>query len=98
MCQGETVGTLGFIQPFPIPTCTWIDISMDFIKGLPKSYGKSIIMVVVDRISKYAYFCILAYPFKDFTRAQLFLDNIFKFHGMPTSIINDCDPTFISNF
>jgi hypothetical protein len=26
--------------------------------------------------------------------AQVFMDNIFKVHGMPKSIVFDCDPTF----
>jgi len=37
---------------------------MDFIPGLPKSEGKSVIMVVVDRITKYGQFCVLSHPFK----------------------------------
>lgn len=36
---------------------------MDFIVGLTKEGNKSIIMVVVDRLSKYAYFCALPHPF-----------------------------------
>jgi hypothetical protein len=30
--------------------------------------------------------------------AQIFMDNIFKLHGMPHSIVFDQDPTFTSNF
>jgi len=37
---------------------------MDFIIGLPKSEGKSVIMVVVDRLTKYAHVCVLSHPFK----------------------------------
>ena len=37
---------------------------MDFITGLPKFEGKSVIMVLVDRITKYAHFCALSHPFK----------------------------------
>ena len=37
---------------------------MDFITGLPKCEGKSVIMVVVDRLTKYAHFCALSHPFK----------------------------------
>jgi hypothetical protein len=66
VCQcnkGETVKALGTLQPLPIPPAIWRDISMDFIVGLPKSGNKSIIMVVVDRLSKYAHFCALQHPF-----------------------------------
>jgi hypothetical protein len=74
----------------------WIDISMDFIVGLPKAGNKSFIMVVVDRLSKYAHFCALPHPFTPVLVVQVFLDHIFRLHGMPTSIVSDCDPTFTS--
>jgi hypothetical protein len=66
VCQcnkGETVKSPGTLQPLLIPPTIWRDISMDFIVGLPKSGNKSIIMVVVDHISKYAHFCALQHPF-----------------------------------
>jgi hypothetical protein len=71
---------------------------MDFILGLPKLSNKSIIMVVVDRLSKYAHFCALQHPFTITTMAQIFMDNIFKIHVMPTSIVFERDPTFTINF
>lgn len=71
---------------------------MDLIKGLPKSYGKFVIMVVVDRLSKYSHFYSLAHPFKAINMAQSFIDNIFKLHGMPSTIVNDRDLTFINKF
>ena len=37
---------------------------MDFITGLPKSKGKTSIMVVVDRLTNYAHFCAFSHPFK----------------------------------
>lgn len=40
------------------------NISMDFIGGLPKVGKKSIIMIVVDHIPKYAHFFYLLHPFK----------------------------------
>jgi len=71
---------------------------MDFIEGLPKSNGKSVILVVVDRLSKYAHFGSLGHPYKASTVEQLFMDTIFKLHGMPKMIISDRDPTFTSHF
>jgi hypothetical protein len=101
VCQcnkGETIKSPGTLQPLPIPPAIWWDISMDFIVGLPKSGNKSVIMVVVDRLSKYAHFCALQHPFTTSTVAQLFMDQVFKLHGMPHSIVSDHDPTFTSNF
>jgi hypothetical protein len=47
---------------------------MDLIVGLPKSDNKSVIMVVVDCLSKYAHFCSLQHPFTASVVAQLFMD------------------------
>jgi hypothetical protein len=96
--KGETVKYPGTLQPLPIPPAIWRDISMDFIVGLPKSGNKSFIMVVVDRLSKYAHFCALQHPFTTSNVAKLFMDRVFKLHGMPHSIVSYCDPTFTSNF
>jgi hypothetical protein len=71
---------------------------MEFIVGLPKAGNKSVIMVVVDRLSKYAHFCALPHPFTPTMVAQVFIDHIFKLHGMPTSIVSDRDPTFTNTF
>jgi IS30 family transposase len=71
---------------------------MDFITVLPKSGNKSIIMVVVDRLSKYAHLCALQHPFTVSMVAQIFMDQVFKLHDMPHSIVSDRGPTFTSNF
>ena len=47
---------------------------MDFITGLPKSEGTSVIIVVVERLTKYAHFCALSHPFK----ARQFLLHLWK--------------------
>ncbi|KAL5851900.1 hypothetical protein ACOSQ3_007018 [Xanthoceras sorbifolium] len=71
---------------------------MDFIDGLPFSYGKSTIFVVVDRLSKYAHFTSISHPYTTVGIVKVFFDNIFRLHGIPRSIVCDRDPTFTSAF
>ena len=94
----ETIKTLGLLQPLSIPSQLWEDVSMDFITGLPKSEGKSVIMVVVDRLTKYAHFCALSHPFKASIVFTAFMETIQKLHGNPKIIVSDRDPIFTGNF
>jgi hypothetical protein len=71
---------------------------MDFIVELPKLSNKSVSMVVIDHVSKYVHLYFLKHPFTASMVAQIFMDQVFKIHGMPYSIVSDRDPTFISNF
>ena len=72
--------------------------NMDFIDGLPTSGRHTCIMVVVDKLTKYAHFVPLIHPFTAQTVAQQFMDHVYKHHGMPKYIISDRDPLFTSKF
>ena len=77
VCQrnkGETVKAPGTLQPLLILASIWIEVSMDFIMGLPKSGNKLVIMVVVERLSMYAHFCALPHCFTPTLVAQSFMD------------------------
>jgi hypothetical protein len=60
---------------------------MDFIIGLPKSKGKSVIMVIVDRLTKYTHFYALSHPFKASTVAITFMETVQKIHGSVITLI-----------
>ena len=94
----ENVKLSGLLQPLPIPIAPFIDISMDFIEGLPKSDGKEVILVVVDRFSKYAHLMALSHPYTALTVAKVFIEHVYKLHGMPSTIVSDRDNIFLSQF
>lgn len=54
---------VGLLQPLPIPSMVFEYIPMDFITCLPSSNGKSTIMTVVDRLSKYEHLIALPSSF-----------------------------------
>ena len=72
---------------------------MDFIFGLPKSMqGNTRFWTIVDRFSKPAHFTSVKKITKAHHMAKIFISQIFKYHGLPTSIVSDRDPIMTSLF
>lgn len=94
--KSERVRYPGLLQPLPVPDQAWETVSLDFIEGLLKSSGFDCNLIVVDKFSRYAHFLGLAHPFTAFDVALLYLNNVYKLHGLPLAIISDRDRIFMS--
>lgn len=71
---------------------------MDFMVGLSLFHGFMVIIVVVDRLTKYAHFGALTSHFNAARSTKLFIDIVVRHHGFPSEIILNPDPIFLSNF
>jgi hypothetical protein len=90
---------IGVLHPLPIPRDKWESVSMDFITQLPKSTGPTeydAIAVFVDRLSKMVRIAPTTSDITSEGVAQLLFDNVFRHHGVPTSLITDRGSTFMS--
>lgn len=72
---------------------------MDFMKWLPKFKRKGfifvvVIFVVVDRFNKYTN----SHPYNASSMTRVFLDNVYKLYGLPTTIVGDKNVIFLSLF
>src|SRR5258708_14635997 len=89
---------VGKLTPNQTPPCRWEVISVDTIRELPESKGYNTILVAVDRLSK----CIHAIPTITMVDsagvAHLFLEHVWRHHGLPEAVISDRGSAFISNF
>jgi transposase InsO family protein len=87
----------GELQQADVPTRPWEWITMDFITKLPESEGHDMIMVVVDRLTKYAYMIPTTERISANQMANLLLRYVFANHGTPSKITSDRDKLFTSN-
>ena len=71
---------------------------MDFITGLPKVQGRDCLYVVVDRLTKFAYFFSISSDYSAAQVAELFFKEVFKLHWLPKTIVSDRDSRFTGAF
>ena len=80
-------------------TLPFQQVAMDLITGLPMCKGKDAILTIVDHgCSQAAIFLPCMTTITGAGIAQLYLDNIYRWFGLPTKVISDCDPQFTSHF
>ena len=90
----------GTLEPLPIPQQRWQDIAMDFVTDLPESQGMNAILTVTDRLSKERHFIACRAGDRGTSveaTAQMLLEHVWKYHGLPLSIVSDRGPQFASD-
>ncbi|KAK7278988.1 hypothetical protein RJT34_24029 [Clitoria ternatea] len=98
-CKVEHQRPPGLLQPPEIPIWKWKSITMDFVSGLPRTRtGCNAIWVILDRLTKSAHFLAMNVKWSLDRLARLYVTEIVRLHGVPSSIISDRDPRFTSRF
>jgi len=80
--KSEHLHPAGLLLPLSVPSAVWSDRGLDFMEALPRVGGKSVILTVVDRFSKYCHFIPLAHPCSVESVAQAFFTDIVRIAGV----------------
>ena len=89
----------GLLVPLPIPQQRWQDIAIDFVTGLPLSEDYNAICTIIDRLSKERHYVPCHSGDKGTSTeevAKIMIWNVYRLHGLPSSIVSDRGPQFIS--
>jgi hypothetical protein len=90
---------VGLLQPLPVPSWKWNDISIDFISGLPTTQkGLDSIWVIVDRLTKSAHFLPVKIDYRPPQYAKKYIAEIVRLHGIPKTIVSDRGSQFTTHF
>jgi hypothetical protein len=88
-----------FRIPSMISAKPFSHIAMDLITGLPKSQGHDAILTIVDHsCSRAAIFLPCSTTIISTGIAQLYLEHLYRWFGLPQKIISNRDPHFTSHF
>lgn len=91
-------GKQGYLQPIPIPDQPFEVVSLDFIMDLPESNNHNAILVIVDKLTRYAHFIPCTTRINEVETADLFRDHIWSQYGLPRQIISDRDSRWTGAF
>ena len=88
---------MGYLQPLAIPGRPFDTVSLDFITGLPLSNGKDTILVLVDKLTKFAHFIATMSNINARDTAVLIFKRVVKVFRLLEVIISDRDPRWINS-
>jgi hypothetical protein len=90
----EHVKSPGLLQPLPFLSQPWEMVILDFIEVMPRFHNYDVILVVIECFSKYGHFIPSSHPFSALQVSQVFINTIYRLHGLPKIIVSDRDKIF----
>ncbi|XP_042962508.1 uncharacterized protein LOC122296781 [Carya illinoinensis] len=89
MNKHETVLPTRLLQPLPVLQIPWLDIPMDFIEGLSSSNWMTVILTVVDRLTKFGHFFPMSHPYTASTTTNAAVDQQLKYRYKVLSLLKE---------
>jgi len=89
---------IGMLQPIPIPSQPFEVVSMNFIPELPESDRYDNILVIIDKLTKYAIFIPTTTTITEKGTAELFFRHVIAQYGIPRQVISDRDTQWKGEF
>jgi hypothetical protein len=91
----------GLYQPLPIAHMPWVSVTMDLITQLPLTKDGNVntaTVVFTDKLTKMIHTIPTITKYTAPIVANIFLQNVFRFHGMPEKFLSARDSKFNSTF
>ena len=98
MMKSNSRAKAGLLQPLEIPSRKWAHVTTNLVTDLLESSGFTAIAVFVDKLTKMVHFSGTTKEVTAMEYAQIFIDTVFRLHGLPKVIISDWDPRFTGKF
>ena len=89
----------GLLKLLLIFSCSWTNVTFDFVTGLPINNSYNAISILIDCLTKKRHYILCITDENGITTkatAQLLLQNIWKPHSLPLSLTSDRGLQFIS--
>ncbi len=84
------------LEPLETGQSRWLSISIDFVTGFPPFGKTDMVLVVVDRLTKYSHFLPVSKTITGYRTAIILINEVFRLDGIPTEIVSDRDVRFQS--
>ena len=89
----------GPLMPLSIPATPWESVSIDFVTSLPLSdKGCDTLVVFMDRLTKMVHLVPTTKHYSAESCAELFVDHVFRYHGLPKEFVTDRDKVWTSDY